>query len=263
MRLYDRRQVLKTIGALTVLLSAPRGLAAGTNGKMKLEAQARTYPDDFTGLVVPGGKPFAAKPVGQTPQGTSVLIRIEKQQPLHYHKTHAEVAYCLSGEGYAEVAGEETPLRPGLGVLIPPDTAHAFYGRMDLLSRFSPQLAGDVILVKEGPGPRAGAPIPFAFATAPVARGKRFSAKPLANHQLATAVALNIDDEQPLHYHRSKDEAIYVLEGYGGIDVEGQLYLVKPGSVLLIPATARHKLAGRFQALSVFTPALAGDVVFL
>jgi len=265
MKNHDRRQFLKGLGGLAALVALPGGLAQGYSGAKSgpAEALARAYPEDFAGVAVPAGKPFAARPVGQTPKGTSVLIRIAKEQPLHYHKTHAEVAFCLAGEGYAEVAGARIPLAPGRGVLIPPDTAHAFVGRMDLLSRFSPKLAGDVVFVQSGTGPAAGKPLPFTFQTASVASGKRFSAKPLANHPLATAVALSIDDEQPLHYHKSKDEAVYVLEGYGGIEVEGQLFLVKPGRILLIPARARHKLAGRFKALSVFTPALAGDVVFV
>ncbi len=265
MKNHDRRRFLKGLGGLAALLALPGGLAQGYGGVKggSGEAQARAYPEDFTGVVVPEGKPFAARPVGQTPKGTSVLIRIAKEQPLHYHKTHAEVAFCLRGEGHAEVAGARIPLAPGRGVLIPPDTAHAFVGRMDLLSRFSPQLAGDVVFVKSGAGPAAGKSLPFVFQTAPVPNGRRFSAKPLANHPQATAVALDIDDEQPLHYHRSKDEVVYVLEGYGGIEVEGQLFLAQPGRILLIPARARHKLAGRFRALSVFTPALAGDVVFV
>ncbi len=256
---FDRRQVLKGLASLAALAAVPRGLAEGEG----LQALARAYPEGFAALKVPPGKPFAAGPVGQTPRGTSVLIRVAKAQPLHYHKTHAEVALCLSGEGYAEVAGSKIPLKPGAGVLIPPMTAHGFYGQMDLLSRFSPKLMGDVVFVKEGEGPAKGKPVAFAYSAPPVPPGKRFAARPLANHALATAVALAIDDEQPLHYHRSKDEAVYVLAGAGGIDVEGRLHLVKPGSIVLIPARARHRLAGRFQALSVFTPALAGDVVFL
>lgn len=256
---YDRRQFFKAVGAAAAFFALPRGLAEG----MRPKALARAYPEAFEGLMVPAGKPFAVKPAGQTPKGTSVLIRVEKEQPLHYHKTHTEVAFCLKGEGYAEVGDETMPLKPGLGVLVPPMTAHGFYGKMDLLSRFSPRLMGDIVFVKQGKGPKEGAPRAFAFAASPVPSGKRFSARPLANHPLATVVALNVDDEQPLHYHQSKDEAIYVVKGYGGVEVEGQLFLVKPGNLLLVPATARHKLAGRFEALSVFTPALAGDVVFV
>lgn len=265
---YDRRQFLKGIGALSTLFLVPGVLAQGYNTKEQaskagLEALVRAYPDDFAGLKVPMGKPFAAKPVGQTPKGTSLLIRIEKEQPLHYHKTHTEVAFCVQGEGYAEVNGEKIPLGPGLGVLIPPDTAHAFYGQMDLLSRFSPQLAGDVVFVKEGRGPAAGKPLAFTYQTAAVPEGKGFSAKPLANQELATAIALNISSKQPLHYHKSKDEAIYVVKGEGDVTVEGQRHPVKPGSIVLVPARARHELTGGFEALSVFTPALAGDIVFV
>ena len=265
MKETNRRQLLKGLAGLAASLALPGGLAQGYGapGKGAGEAIARSYPEDFAGMVVPQGKPFAARPVGQTPRGTSVLIRIREAQPYHYHRTHTEVAFCLAGEGYAEVAGERIPLAPGQGVLIPPATTHGFFGKMDLLSRFSPKLAGDIVFVKEGNGPAEGRPLAFRYQAAPVPSGKRFSAKPLANQALATVVALHIDDEQPLHYHRSKDEAVYVLEGYGGIEVEGQLFLAKPGRMVLIPATARHRLAGRFKALSVFTPALAGDVVFL
>ena len=255
-----RRQVLKLLGMGAGLAVLPKALAiAPLSGSWKFAH----YPSDFEGVLVPEGKPFAAKPIGQTPQGTSVLIRTKKFQPLHYHKEKLEVAYCVAGGGVAKVAGQEIELRPGAGVMIPPMTAHTFVGEMDLVSRFSPQLAGDVVLVKEGTGPSEGQPHAFTFQAPAAPAGKPFGAKPLGNMPLATVVALGIATGQPWHYHKSKDEAMYVVSGEGRIQVETESQTVGPGSMALIPAGAIHQVKGPLQVLSVFTPALAGDVVFL
>ncbi|WP_353513451.1 cupin domain-containing protein [Thermus sp. LT1-2-5] len=223
----------------------------------------RRYPQDGADLIVPQDRPFAAKGLGETPLGTTLLIRTRTEQPLHYHRERLEVAFVLQGQGRLVAGGKETPITSGQIIVIPPMTAHAFIGELDLLSRFSPRLMGDVVFVQEGSGPQEGAPLLLSFKPPEVPQDRPFAASPLANAPLATVLAVATRSGQPWHYHKSKDEQIYVLGGQGIAQVELDRQKVGPGSVVLVPAGAIHQFQGNLQFLSVFSPALMGDVVFL
>lgn len=256
----ERRAFLQAAGGVLVSALAGRAWAlVQATG----EGIFRRYPAEFTGFSVPSGRPFAAQGVGETPLGTSVLIRTVKEQPLHYHRERLEVALVLKGEGVLVAGGRETRIAPGQVVLIPPMTAHAFLGELDLLSRFSPRLMGDVVFVDRGPGPQEGVPLLLTPKPPAVPQDRPFAAQGLANHPLGTVVAVATRTGQPWHYHRARDEAIYVLEGEGTAQVELKREKVGPGSLLLVPAGAIHQFQGTLSFLSVFGPALMGDVVFL
>ncbi len=215
------------------------------------------------GLLGDRDLPFGVKGLGETPLGTSVLIRTRTEQPLHYHRERLEVALVLQGEGRLVVGGREATLRPGQLVVIPPMTAHAFVGQMDILSRFSPKLMGDVVFVQAGSGPNEGTPLVLEYRAPEIPQDRPFAATPLANAPLGTVVAVATRLGQPWHYHRSKDEQIYVVAGEGVAQVELTRKRVGPGSLVLVPAGAIHQFQGSLQFVSVFGPALMGDVVFL
>ncbi len=250
----------EAIGLLSLLAFGGRALALV---RPTGEGRFLRYPEAGADLEVPAGRPFAAKALGETPLGTSLLIRTRTEQPLHYHRERLEVALVLRGEGVLVAGGKETPLRPGQAVLIPPMTAHAFRGELDLLSRFSPRLQGDVVFVESGPGPMEGVPLLLSAEAPGVPEGRPFAAQALANHPLGTVVAVATRTEQPWHYHRGRDEALYVLGGEGVAQVELDRRRVGPGSLVLVPAGAIHRLQGSLHLVSVFGPALMGDVVFL
>jgi len=46
----------------------------------------------------------------------------------HYHKETTEFYYVLSGSGAVELDGEETDVRPGTAVVIPPGVTHKGLG---------------------------------------------------------------------------------------------------------------------------------------
>lgn len=256
----QRRQVLKLAGSTALLTAMGRVYAlVPASG----EGVFRHYPQDGTDLAVPQDKPFAAKGLGETPLGTTVLIRTRTEQPLHYHRERLEAVLVLKGQGRFVAGGKETPISPGQAILIPPMTAHAFMGELDLLSRFSPKLMGDVVFVQGGSGPNEGTPLLLSYKAPEVPQDRPFAASALANAPLGTVVAVATRSGQPWHYHKSKDEQIYVLGGQGIAQVELKRQKVGPGSVLLIPSGAIHQFQGGLQFLSVFGPALMGDVVFL
>ena len=254
------RQVLKLAGSTALLTAMGRVYAlVPASG----EGVFRHYPQDGTDLAVPQDKPFAAKGLGETPLGTTVLIRTRTEQPLHYHRERLEAVLVLKGQGRFVAGGKETPISPGQAILIPPMTAHAFLGELDLLSRFSPKLMGDVVFVDQGPGPQEGVPLLLTPKPPAVPQDRPFAAQGLANHPLGTVVTVATRTGQPWHYHRARDEAVYVLEGEGTAQVELKRERVGPGSLILVPAGAIHQFQGTLTFLSVFGPALMGDVVFL
>ena len=253
-----RRDVLKMAGSVVLAGTLGRALAlVPATG----EGFFRRYPEGYGNLVVPQDRPFAAAGVGETPLGTSVLIRTRTEQPLHYHREHLEVALILKGQGRFVASGKETPLAPGQIVVIPAMTAHAFMGELDILSRFSPRLMGDVVFVQEGFGPNEGTPLLLSHNAPQVPQDRPFAASALANAPLGTVVATRTG--QPWHYHKSKDEQIYILAGDGIAQVELKREKVGPGSVVIVPSGDIHQFQGSLQFLSVFGPALMGDVVFL
>lgn len=256
----QRRQVLKLAGSTVLLTALGRAYAlVPASG----EGSFRRYPQDGMDLAVPQDKPFAAKGLGETPLGTTLLIRTRTEQPLHYHRERLEVALVLKGQGRFIAGGRETPIAPGQAILIPPMTAHAFIGELDLLSRFSPKLMGDVVFVQGGSGPNEGTPLLLSYKAPEIPQDLPFAASALANAPLGTAVAVATRTGQPWHYHRSKDEQVYILGGQGFAQVELKRQKVEPGSLILVPAGAIHQFGGSLQFLSVFGPALMGDVVFV
>ena len=256
----QRRQVLKAAGSVLTFAALGRALALiNPTG----EGVFRRYPQDGLDLAVPQDRPFAAKGLGETPLGTTVLIRTRTEQPLHYHRERLEAVLVLRGQGRFVAGGKETPISAGQAILIPPMTAHAFVGELDLLFRFSPRLMGDVVFVQGGGGPQEGSPVVLSFKAPEVPQDRAFAASALANAPLGTVVAVATRTGQPWHYHRSKDEQIYVLGGRGVAQVELKRQKVEPGSLLLVPAGAIHQFEGSLQFLSVFGPALMGDVIFV
>lgn len=44
------------------------------------------------------------------------------------------------------------------------------------------------------------------------------------------------------HFHREAEEVYLVVEGRGGIRVDGKAYVIKPGDVVIITPGERHKV---------------------
>lgn len=68
--------------------------------------------------------------------------------------------------------------------------------------------------------------------------------------------------ELQTHYHKHHDEVIYVKKGSGIATLDGTRYLIKPGSILQIPAKTVHKFLNTggelFVAVSIFSPPFDG-----
>jgi mannose-6-phosphate isomerase-like protein (cupin superfamily) len=62
------------------------------------------------------------------------LVDIKTDPEVHYHQKHTEIYYILEGEGFIELDGERTPVKPGTAILIPPGVRHRTLGNIRLLN---------------------------------------------------------------------------------------------------------------------------------
>ncbi len=64
------------------------------------------------------------------------------------------------------------------------------------------------------------------------------------------------------HYHKRHDEVVYVKKGSGIATLDGTRYMVKPGSILQVPAKTVHKFLNTggepFVAVSIISPPFDG-----
>jgi mannose-6-phosphate isomerase-like protein (cupin superfamily) len=62
------------------------------------------------------------------------LVDIQIDPVPHYHEKHTEIYYILEGEGFIELDGKRTPVKPGTAILIPPGVRHRTLGKIRLLN---------------------------------------------------------------------------------------------------------------------------------
>ncbi len=69
------------------------------------------------------------------------LTEISEDARAHYHESHTETYYILScgPDARMQLDDEIIPLKPGLGILIPPGVRHRAIGRMTILNIVSPR----------------------------------------------------------------------------------------------------------------------------
>jgi len=72
----------------------------------------------------------------------------------------------------------------------------------------------------------------------------------------------------PLHYHKSHDELVYIIEGEGMMIINGEEYIVRPFDMLYVPSGVTHSLTAindeNLKVISTFAPAFDGvDRVYL
>lgn len=77
----------------------------------------------------------------------------------------------------------------------------------------------------------------------------------------AWAHVVDIDGARP-HYHRRGVELYYVLEGEGGIILDGVEHPLRPGTMVHIPPGVVHGAVGRMRVLVVGIPDIDDDDLF-
>ena len=62
------------------------------------------------------------------------VVEISQRSRVHYHKKMTEIYYVLEGEGHLEIDDDKVPLKPGVSVLIPPNSLHRAVGKLKLIN---------------------------------------------------------------------------------------------------------------------------------
>jgi len=87
----------------------------------------------------------------------------------------------------------------------------------------------------------------------PCGWAKRAFAEP--GNDLATMHVVNIEEDSRTHYHKKMTEIYFVLEGEGHIELDGELFPVKPQTAIFIKPGCRHRAVGKLKILNVPIPA--------
>lgn len=77
--------------------------------------------------------------------------------------------------------------------------------------------------------------------------------------KIASLHVVDIEHDAQTHYHKKLTELYYVLEGEGQMELDGELFDVKPGSAILIKPGCRHRAIGKLKILNVPVPAFDPD----
>ncbi|HEX7084418.1 MAG TPA: cupin domain-containing protein [Gaiellaceae bacterium] len=166
-----------------------------------------------------------------------------------------ELLYVLEGSGRLRVDGDDRPLAAGTAVFVASGTTWSVEaeGGLTALSVLVPDPVGagtTHAVVDLAAGSEHGATAGRAFL---------LGACPDVGCASATQfVGLIPPGRAPDHFH-TYDEVIYVLEGEGRLEIDGEQEPVGPGSCIHLPARTVHCLAnpgaGELRVLGVFRPA--------
>jgi len=73
--------------------------------------------------------------------------------------------------------------------------------------------------------------------------------------RIASLHVVDIKEDAETHYHKKMTEIYYVLEGQGQMELDGELFDIRPGSSILIKPGCRHRAIGALKIINVPIPA--------
>ena len=179
--------------------------------------------------------------------------RVREVAGEHREESCDEVLYVLSGSGSARVDGREIDLRPGTALFVARGTPWSAAGDASCLSVLvhdpvpaaATHAVVDLNAVEEG---KATAGRAFLLGATP----------DVGCESVTQFIGLVPPGRAPDHFHRY-DEVIYILEGEGVLEIDGEQTPIGPGTCIHLPRTLVHCLANTGESdlrlLGVFTPA--------
>jgi mannose-6-phosphate isomerase-like protein (cupin superfamily) len=78
-------------------------------------------------------------------------------------------------------------------------------------------------------------------------------------NSVATLHLVDIQKDAIAHYHKKMTEMYVVLEGDGSIELDGQLFPVKPMTAIFIKPGCRHRAIGKLKILNIPVPAFDAE----
>ena len=79
------------------------------------------------------------------------------------------------------------------------------------------------------------------------------------DNAVATLHLVEIDRDARTHYHRKLSEIYLVLEGESHIELDGELFPVKPMTAIFIRPGCRHRAIGELKIVNIPVPAFDPD----
>ena len=87
----------------------------------------------------------------------------------------------------------------------------------------------------------------------PCGFAKRAFADP--DNQTATLHVVDIQEDSRTHYHKRMVEIYLVLEGEGQMELDGELFPLKPMTAVFIKPGCRHRAIGNLRIVNIPIPA--------
>lgn len=76
-----------------------------------------------------------------------------------------------------------------------------------------------------------------------------------ATGNVASLHIVEIQEDSRTHYHKRMTEIYLVLEGEGQMELDGELFPVKPMTAIYIQPGCRHRAIGRLKIINIPVPA--------
>jgi len=75
------------------------------------------------------------------------------------------------------------------------------------------------------------------------------------DNSVATMHIVDIQEDSKTHYHKKMTELYLVLEGEGQIELDGELFPIKPMTAVFIKPGCRHRAIGKLRIANIPVPA--------
>jgi len=75
-----------------------------------------------------------------------------------------------------------------------------------------------------------------------------------SRENVASLHLVDIQEDSRTHYHRRMTEIYLVLEGEGQMELDGQLFSVKPMTAIYIRPGCRHRAIGKLKIVNIPVP---------
>ena len=76
-----------------------------------------------------------------------------------------------------------------------------------------------------------------------------------ADNRTATMHLVDIEEDSRTHYHKRMTEMYLVLEGEGQMELDGEIFPLKPMTAIFIKPGCRHRAIGKLKIVNIPIPA--------
>ena len=75
------------------------------------------------------------------------------------------------------------------------------------------------------------------------------------NNEVASLHLVEISADSRVHYHKRMTEIYLVIEGHGHVELDGEIFPVKPMTAIFIRPGCRHRAIGKLRVVNIPVPA--------